>query len=175
METLAALFDNKVLAILAVLVNDTSGGLYLREISKYSKVPDATTFRIINKLEQANLLDITKIKNLKLYRLKDIPNTHFLFKLMKKEERVLDLFINKVKENMSIDLAILIDGGESNQRASVLLVGDVISSDKVKEIAGEIKINHNFTINPTVLNNESYQGLVNSGQISGNKKVLFSR
>jgi len=65
-ETLGGLFDNKVLSVLAVLVNDMSGGLYLREISKYSKVSDASTYRIIKKMINLGLVEQLKISTFAL-------------------------------------------------------------------------------------------------------------
>lgn len=173
-ETLAALFDNKTISILAVLVNDTSGGLYLREISKYSKVSDATTYRIINKIEKSGLLDVKKIKNLKLYKLKEEQSTSFLFRLLKKEIRVTSLFIDEVRKHMSIDMAILY-GEESNQRANILLIGDVINAEKIKEIVGDIKIKHNFIITHTILTNEQFENMSKTGLLSEKKKILFQR
>lgn len=173
-ETLSALFDNKVLAVLAVLVNDSTDGLYLREISKFSKVSDATTYRIINKLNKAELLDVIKIKNLKMYKLKKDSRTSFLFRLLKKDIQMTNLFIDKVKENMSLDQAILY-GDESNQRANILLIGDVINPDKVKEIVAEFNIEHNFIITHTILTNEQYENMSNTGLFSGKKRILFKR
>ena len=58
-DTLSSLFDNKVLVILAVLVNHIFGWLYLMVISKYSGVSDSTNYSIIKKL----LKELEELKN----------------------------------------------------------------------------------------------------------------
>ena len=171
---LTELFDRKILAILAVLTNDTSGGLYLREISKYSQVSDASTHRIINKLLELGIVEQEKIKKLKLYKFKKSSKTEFLYKILKKDVQVINIFIEEVKKHMSIDQIILY-GEETNKRASILLIGDVIHTEKVKEIVGSIQMKYNFLITPTMLNNETYENLSNMGQFLSKKRILFKR
>jgi len=173
-ETLAAVFDNRVLAILAVLVNDISDGLYLREISRFSHVSDATTFRIIQKLVDAGLVDLVQIKNLKIYKMKKSEKTDFLFNLLKKEVQLINIFVDKIKESMSTDQIILY-GEESSQRANVLIIGDSIKQENIKEIAAELKVKSNFSINFTILTNEQFQSMANTGLFSGKKRVLYKR
>ena len=173
-ETLTALFDNKILSILAVLANDTSGRLYLREISKYSKVSDASTYRIIQKLIRLGLVEQMKIKKLKLYRFKNTDKTEFLFNMLKKDIKVLQLFIDEIKKLEGVQ-SILLHGKENNERANVLLIGSGIDSDKVKEICGSIKVNHNFIISPLILALEQFEQMSSMGLYSGKEKVLFSK
>ena len=173
-EVLTTLFDNKILSVLAVLVNDTSGGLYLREISKYSKVSDASTFRIIKKLIKVGLVEQLKIKKLKLYKFRNTDKTEFLYKMLKKDIQVMQLFIDEIKKIPGVQ-SILLHGKESNERANVLLIGVNIDSDRVKEICGDIKVKHNFIISPLILAPEQFEQMSSMGLYSGKEKVLFKR
>lgn len=173
-ETLGALFDNKILAVLAVLINDSSGGLYLREISKYSKVSDASTYRIIKKLIDLGLVEQLRIKKLKLYRFKHTDKTEFLYKMLKKDIQVMQIFVDEIKAMRGIQ-AILQHGKESNQRANVLIIGSNVDSGKVKELCGGIKEKYNFVISPLILAAEQFEQMSRMGLYSGKEKVLFRK
>ena len=174
LEMLGGLFDNKILAVLAVLVNDMSGGLYLREIAKYAKVSDASTFRIINKLIPLGIVEQMKIKKLKLYKFRNEPRTEFLYKMLKKDIQVMQLFVDQIKVVPGVQ-AVLLHGKESNQRANVLIIGLNVDSDKIKEICGSIKEKYNFIISPLVLAAEQFEQMSQMGLYSGNERVLFKK
>ena len=171
-ETLSVLFDNKIVAILAVLVNDSTGGLYLREIAKYADVSDATTFRIINNLLKANIVGQQKIKKLKLYRFKTNDNTRFLYKLLKKDIQIIQIFVEKASKLRGIQ-AILLHGKESNQRANILIIGTNIDAGQIKELCGSIKEEYQFVISPLTLTAEQFEQMSKMGLYSGKEKVLF--
>lgn len=173
-ETLSALFDQKILAILAVLVNDSTGGLYLREISKYSKISDATTYRIIKKLVNLNFVKQQNIKKLKLYTFKHNEKTSFLYKMLKKDIQVLEVFVKEVKALEGVE-AILLHGQESNQRANLLLIGTTIDTQKIKEICNNIREKFNFIISPLILAREQFEQMSNMGLYSGKERILFKR
>ena len=173
-EVLTELFDNKILAVLAVLVNDGSGGLYLREISKYSQVSDASSHRIINKLKDLGIVDQIKIKKLKLYKFRKTDKTEFLYSMLKKDIKIINIFIEKIKPMSGVQAALL-HGKESNQRANVLIIGDNIDSGKIKEICGEIKEKYNFIISPLTLTAEQYEAMSKMGLYSEKKSILFEK
>ena len=62
-KLLEELFDKKVLKVLKLFLADKGNEFYLREIAKLSKVPVASTYRIITKLIALNIIDEKKIKN----------------------------------------------------------------------------------------------------------------
>lgn len=173
-ETLSALFDNKILAVLAVLVNDSSEGLYLREISKFAQVSDATTYRIIKKLIKANIVDQRQIKKLKLYKFRTTDKTQFLYKLLKKDIQVMQIFVEEAKNIKGIQ-AILLHGKESNQRANVLVIGSNVDAGQIKELCANIKEKYNFVISPLTLTAEQFQQMSTMGLYSGKEKVLFKK
>lgn len=173
-EILSELFDNKILAILAVLINDSSGGLYLREISKYSGVSDATTYRIIKKLIKTNIILEKKIKKLKLYSFKNTEKTNFLFKLLKKDVQVIQIFVDQASKFQGIQ-AILLHGEESNQRANVLVIGNNVDPGPIKELCGKIKEKYNFYISPLTLTADQFRQMSEMGLYSGKEKILFKK
>jgi len=173
-ETLESLFDNKILAILAVLVNDMTGGLYLREISKYTSVSDASSFRIIKKLISLEIVEQVRIKKLKLYKFKHTERSDFLYKILKKDVQVIEMFVNETKVLHGVQ-AVLLHGKQGNQRANVLIIGSDVDNAKIKEICGNIKEKYKFIISPLVLTAEQFKQMSSMGLYSGKEKVLFKR
>jgi DNA-binding IclR family transcriptional regulator len=71
MSTLSGLVDEKTLRILEMFFRNPKEFYHLSKVSLDSDVPLATTFRIVNHLADAGILDITTVSKLKLYRLAD--------------------------------------------------------------------------------------------------------
>ncbi|MBW2996260.1 helix-turn-helix domain-containing protein [Candidatus Woesearchaeota archaeon] len=172
-DVLTELFDKKILSILNIIINDKTGGMYLGEISKAADVPAATTYRILNKLIQTELIKEEKIKKLKLYKFKRSGKSEFLYKMFKKDVQVLRIFIEKVKE-MPVQ-AVVLHGEETKDRANVLLIGENIDSGKIKEICAKIKEENNFIISPLTLTAEQYDSMSKMGLYSGKKNILFEK
>jgi DNA-binding transcriptional ArsR family regulator len=173
-NVLKGLFDKKILSILDILINDNSEeGLYLREISKKTRVSPASTHRILNKLMDMELVNQIKIKQLKLYKINKNKKTRFLHNLLKKDIRVINLFVDMIKELDNVESVIL--HGEEPDRANVLLIGQGIDNAKVKEICGNLQTKHRFTISPLVLVAEQYEQMSKMGLYSGKEKVIWKR
>ncbi len=68
MDPLAQLIDKKILSILSVFGQNKKKPMYLREISKLSKISPATTFRILNKLCQKKIIAEIKVSKFKFYQ-----------------------------------------------------------------------------------------------------------
>ena len=79
-ELIEALIGPSTLRILKLFINNEDQKYYLREISKLSKVPPATTYRILHDLVDKHIIAIESIKKLKLYYL-DYENSGFLLNL----------------------------------------------------------------------------------------------
>ena len=175
LNTLKELFDKKILSILDVLINDNSNeGLYLREIAKKAKVSPASTHRILNKLSNLKLINQIKIKQIKLYKINKTEKTKFLNNLLKKDIRVMNLFVEMISKLHGIN-SIILHGEEQHDRANVLLIGTNIDSAKVKEICGELQQKHKFTISPLSLVQEQYEQMANMGLYSGKEKVIWKK
>lgn len=172
---LSEIFNKKVLAILKVLINDSSGeGLYLREISKAADVPAATTYRILKKLNDAGIVTKTRVKQIKLYKIRQSEGSALLFKLLRKEARALDRFIELAKQLPAVE-TIILHGKEEKNRANVLLIGEDIDASHIKKICAMIKEEYDFVIAPLSLTAEQFEQMLKMGLYSSEKKVLFSR
>lgn len=175
LNVLKGLFDKKILSILDILVNDNSEeGLYLREIAKKSKVSPASTYRILKKLVEMDIASQKKIKQLKLYKSNKTKKTEFLYNLLKKDVRIISLFVDMIQEIKPVQ-AVILHGEEQMDRANVLLIGEGIDNAKVKEICGELQTKHKFTISPLVLVAEQYEQMIKMGLYSGKEKVIWKR
>jgi predicted transcriptional regulator len=173
-DVLKDLFDEKILSILNIIINDKTGGMYLGEITRAANVPKATTFRILNKLVDSDLIEEKKIKKLKLYKFRRSGKSEFLYKMFKKDVQVLKIFIDQIKSIPSLQYIVL-HGEETKDRANLLLIGENIDSGKIKEICAKIKEEHNFIISPLTLTAEQYDSMSKMGLYSGKKNILYER
>ena len=173
-DVLKDLFDEKILSILNIIINDKTGGMYLGEISRAAKVPPATTFRILHKLVNSELIEEKKIKKLKLYKFQRSGRSEFLYKMFKKDVQVLRMFIEQVKKLPQLQYVVL-HGEETKDRANLLLIGEDIDPGKIKEICAKIREEHNFTISPLTLTAEQYDSMSKMGLYSGKKNILFEK
>ena len=64
-----SLLDEKILKIVQLFLNNPDKIYHLQQISKESKVPTGTTFRIIKQLSKSKIIKIIKVGKLKLYQL----------------------------------------------------------------------------------------------------------
>ena len=102
-QILKELFDDKILKVLKLFIDNKSKKYYLREISRLTGISPATTYRILNKLVDKNFLKIEKIKKTKLYKFSNNEKTELLASILKKEKSVIQIFVEKVKKFESID------------------------------------------------------------------------
>lgn len=173
-NVLEGIFDQKLLKIIRLFLNEKENQFYLREISNKVKVPVATTFRIVKKLLKLGLIEEIKIKKFKLYRLKEGPNTKFLEGFIREEKRILDLFIDGIRNIIGIG-SVILHGKETKERANILIIGENIDSNAIKQICGEIKDKYNFTISSLTLTEDQFNQMSSMGLYSGEKKTLFKK
>ena len=69
MSILRELIDSKVAKILDIFIVNKSKFFHLSMVSKSSKVPVSSTFRIINSLVNLGILEQMKVGKMKIYRL----------------------------------------------------------------------------------------------------------
>ncbi|MBT3464828.1 helix-turn-helix domain-containing protein [archaeon] len=74
------LVDKKTLKVLKVFLNNEKEYYHITQISKLTKVPLATTFRIIHSLHKNLFLEQKTISKLKIYKLKQNRKTKFFKK-----------------------------------------------------------------------------------------------
>ncbi|MFH1403272.1 MAG: hypothetical protein ABIH11_03280 [Candidatus Altiarchaeota archaeon] len=83
METvLDGIVDDKIIRIMNALMKDKTELYHLNKLSKKSRVPIATTSRIVKVLVKQEIAETLKIGGIKLYRLKKNGKTSTLSKLL---------------------------------------------------------------------------------------------
>jgi DNA-binding Lrp family transcriptional regulator len=168
------LFDEKTLKIIRLFLDYKNKEFYLREIAKESDVPVSTTFRLVKKLVNANIIKQIKIKTLKLYKLAENDNTKYLSKLLKEKPRALEEFLQKAKRFDFID-EIILHGKEEKNKASVLLIGDNIDNGEIKMLCGKIKEDYNFNVLTVPLEREQFEQMSSMDLFPREKRLLYSR
>ena len=181
METVKALenlFDKKVLHILKLFLAKKEQTFYLQEVAKQCRVPIASTYRIVKRLTDLQILKITRFKHWKTYGLDDNDFTKYLETMFEEKHTVIDEFVVAVAGLPEVGRVIELVGSDPKERKykiNVLVLGEGVPSDKVKEIVGTIKEKHNFTIVQTTLAYEQYEQLASMGLYTMKKNVLFER
>ena len=69
LDTIKALIDPKIYKILRLFLDNKDELFNLNVISSKTKVPIASTFRIVNKILRLNIISIVKVGRTKLYKL----------------------------------------------------------------------------------------------------------
>lgn len=173
-NVLDGLFDPKILKIIRLFLNEKEDRFYLREISSKVNVPIATTFRIVKKLLKLGLIQEIKIKKFKLYRIKESSNIKFLESFIREEKRILDLFVDKIKDLSGIN-SVILHGKEKKDRVNILLIGENIDPNSVKQICADIKEKYNFNISSLTLTEDQFKQMSSMGLYSGEKKLLYKK
>ncbi len=173
-NVLEGLFDKKILKIVRLFLNEKENQFYLREISTKVNVPVATTFRIIKKLLKLSIIEEIKIKKFKLYKIKQGSNTKFLETFIREEKQILDIFTEKAKNIKGIN-SVILHGKEAKDRANILIIGESIDSNEIKQLCADIKSKYNFTISPLNLTEDQFKQMSSMGLYSGQKKVLYNK
>ncbi len=168
-EILASLIDSKKFAILKVLLN-SSEELYLKEISERSKVPLATTHRILQDLSKVNILQRRVWKTSKVYSCPENEKTKFLKDLFREEVDAVQLFVSQVKDFQGIQ-QIILHGEQRQGKANLLLIGEYINSNRIQEVCDEIN-KQGFQLSFLTLAPSQYEQMSKMGLYSGTKNVL---
>jgi len=173
-KILEGLFDKKMLTILKLFLKKKDQQFYLKEISKQTKVPLATTHRILNKLLDSEIIDRTKIKHLKIYKLSDNEKTKYLESVFEEKKTILDEFIEQANNINGIKI-IMIYGREEKEKANLLIIGESIDNSLIREIIVKIKEKYNFTITHLVLTESQYQQMAAMNLYPGKKEILLEK
>ena len=122
-KIMEGLFDRKILTILKLFLKKKDQQFYLKEISKQTRVPLASTHRILNKLLELEIIEKTKIKHLKIYKLADNEKTKYLDTVFEEKKTILDEFIEQANKISGIE-KIMIYGREEKDKANLLVIGE---------------------------------------------------
>lgn len=167
-------FDKKTLSILKLFLFDDTKQFYLREISKKTRVPVSSTFRIVRKLKSLGLVNENIIKKTKLYTLASNKDTAFLAKLLEEKKTVIEEFVEYVSKLPGVEM-IVMHGEEAKDKANIIVIGAAVDSRAVKEKVGEIRSKYNFTIIEYVLDAGVFNQMSQGGLITGRKVILWEK
>lgn len=172
-KVVETLFDQKIIRVLRLFINNPTQKYYLREVAKVAKVPAATTYRIIKTMKELELIDEEKIKHLKLYTLNE-KNAAPFFELLEDKRSALQEFSDFISGVEGVQLVVL-HGKEEKDKASVLIVGINIGNEVIREKVVELRQKYNFNLIYLVLDPSQYDQMVSMGLYPGKKIQLFSR
>lgn len=172
-QVLETLFDKKVIKVLRLFINNPENEYYLREIAKVTKVPPATTFRILGTMKDLELITERRQKHLKTYRLNP-ENTSMFSSLLEDKQSALQEFTEFIKTQPEVELAVL-HGKEEKDKASVLIVGESMNQEAIRLKSVEIREKYGFNIIYLLLSSYQYDQMVNMGLYPGKKVILWSR
>jgi hypothetical protein len=173
-KLLESLFDKKILSIIRLFLNKNNQQLTLNEISKYSRVPLASTFRIVNKLVVIEIIQISKIKHLKVYSLAANEKTKYLDTIIKENKTILDEFVEQLNKISGIR-TVMLHGKHEKDKANILIIGEHVESSAVRQIVVGIKEKYNFNITHLVLDEDQYNQMAAMNLYSGKKEILLQK
>ncbi|MBN2367455.1 hypothetical protein JXC34_00425 [Candidatus Woesearchaeota archaeon] len=82
MDILEGIIDDKVLRVLKLFLNNPDEFYHINKVSEESKVPLATTFRIMNNLLQNKIIEHKTISKFRIYRLSKNQKTRKMRRLL---------------------------------------------------------------------------------------------
>ena len=170
-EILEALISPSTLRILKLFINNEDQKYYLREISKLSGVPPATTHRILHELVETHIINIEPIKKFKLYSL-DYENSGFLLDLLQDRKSAVSEFVDSIKSFDGVEMVVL-HGKEEKDKANVLVIGSDYDKPSIERNALYISDKFKFKIILLMLTPDQYNQMTSMGLYSGKKKILF--
>ena len=173
-QVLEQLFDNKVLKILKLFLNNKEKQFYLREVSKKSGVPLATTSRMIKKLTDIDIVRRIEINKFKLYTLSRNKSTEFLEDFLREDKQVLNIFVDMIKGQPGIE-EIILHGEIRDNKANLLLIGENIQNGEIKTLCADIKEKYKFMISSLSLQREQFQQMSKMGLYNEKKQTLFRK
>ncbi len=171
---LSELFDKKILKVLNVFFENKDQEFHLREISSTSKVPLASTHRIVKKLADMGLIQYIEIKKFKLLKWSDSDKARKLELLFVGRKNPLEFFKDLIKEIEAITTIILY-GTPSRDGADLLIIGNEINANDIKSATTKTKEKFGFTVNTLLLNDEQFDQMNRMGLYPKNKKIIYQR
>lgn len=173
---LAGLLDEKLIKIMSLFLKYPERGFYMSEVSKLSRINNATTFRTLNKLVNEGFITATVIGKVRTYKLSTSEKAKALAELLRREvvyeqTDALADFCERVKQIPRIREIIL--EHRTPTSAKLIIVDDYPSRERLERISKEIEKRNNFLVTFVELSPAQYEGLRQS--IGKDKKILFKR
>lgn len=170
-DIIAGLLDPNTLKILKAFINNPEQEYYLRELAKRTRVPPASTYRILLQLKKLELIKEHKMKKFKFYSLYE-ENASFLADILADRKSAVQEFVDAVKEDPHIEMIVL-HGKEERSKANILLIGNNIDMEVVRAAALTAKEAYGFNIIHLTLDPAQYNQMSSMGLYPGKKVILY--
>lgn len=171
-QIIETLFDKKIIKLLRLFINNTEKKYYLREISRITKVPPASTHRILKQLLSLELIREDKDRYLKTYTAVE-ENIKLFSNLLEDKKSAIKEFSEFLSTVSGLSTAIL-HGEEEKDKASILLVGEELDQTLIREKTNEIKDRYKFNIIYLILAPAQYEQMRSMGLYRGRKVIIYS-
>lgn len=170
-DLLEALINPSTLKILKLFINNDDQRYYLREVAKLTRLPPATTFRILQHLTAHHILELEQIKKFKLYKL-HFETAHFLVEVLQDRKSAVVEFVESIRAFDGLQMIVL-HGKEEKEKANVLVIGTGMDIESIKRNALYMSDKFKFNIILLVLSPDQYNQMSSMGLYPGKKKILF--
>lgn len=169
-DVLRELFDEKIISIINIFIENPNRNLSLSEISEMAKVNVATTFRIVNKLVKKEYVKVIVIGKSKFYQVKSNPKTITLFKFLKKDDDKISDFIDGIKKT---GVSKIILESQDKKEAKFILVGNSINKSRIEEVSKKIEASSGFKIKFAEMNEKQFKEIADLDLYDLNKKIVW--
>jgi Fe2+ or Zn2+ uptake regulation protein len=173
-KILEELFDRKTLAVLRLFSQNAEKQYYLREISKTTRVPIATVFRIVRRLVTMGVVQEIKIKKFKIYQYGTGKESKFVDQLIELRRGAVEEFIELCRPIEGIRQVVL-HGKKLKDKAHLLIIGSGIATEPLVAAVAKIKEEMGFTIVYLMLEPQQYEQMTQMGLYSDDRQVLLQK
>ncbi|MGE0793402.1 MAG: helix-turn-helix domain-containing protein [Candidatus Woesearchaeota archaeon] len=172
-HTLELLLNPSLLKILRLFINNEDQKYYLREVAKLTKIPAATTYRMLNQLVKAEILNLEQIKTMKLYTINQ-DNSFFLTEILQDRKSAVQDFVESISAFDNIEMVVL-HGNEEKTKANVLVIGTDMDTESIKKNALYVSDKYKFNLIILTLTPDQYNQMSSMGLYPGKKRILFEK
>jgi len=173
-KLMESLFDKKKMSLIKLFLDNPEREYGVREAAKAARVSLATTHRILHMLLKLEVVEERKIRQLKLYRMRQNKATQFLDELLAIKKTAIEEFVEQAHIVPGVE-EIIQHGKATKEKVSLLVIGEGIDNPALARIVGEIKDKYKFAILHLTLSPEQYEQMSSMGLYAGEKTTLFRR
>lgn len=173
MDVLKDLFDNKIISILDIFLENPNKAFSLTEISNISKVNVTASFRIINKLVKKNFLKTIPKQKTKVYQLENNEKTKSLLKILEKDYKELESFIEFLIKIPTINKIILDSKNKDN--AKIIIIGKIPDKSEINDFILKIKDKSGFLIEYIEISEEQFETMKNFDNFKINQNIIWTK
>ncbi len=174
MEVLKDLFDEKILKVITLFIENPDKKYFLTDVSKLTGVNITTTFRTLNKLAKKGFLKTKVMGKIRFYQLDRNEKTKQLTGLLRKNENnPVEDFVSSISSHPRIR-KIILESKEGNS-AKIILVGEFLPQEKINRTINGIKERYNFKISYVEISENQYTKLREFKNYNLDKKVIWEK